>query len=243
MENEIQQNIPTDQPPTQIPTPIATPVPTNRSKIILFILLGLIVISASIFVGIQIGRKQTSDLRSSLILPTITPSVAPKQPTITTPPASPSPKIKIGTLTSISDSENVYTNKKYEFEINLPKNFYITQEEILGNEGDMSAQFYVDLSKYKPEDIPGIEFPGIRIIVGNFSGDLLSYVEENASNNVRGYDPANPPETTKKVMGGKLAYQLLNNYYVVNNGKIYSINNGIEEILFNQIISSFKFTN
>ena len=63
--------------------------------------------------------------------------------------------------------------------MNLPKNFYITQEGFWGDEDDSSSAFYTDLSTIKPKDVPGMEFAGIRIIVRNFSGNLYEVKERN----------------------------------------------------------------
>lgn len=64
MENEIQPNIPSVQPFPQAP-PVVPPS-TNWSKILLFTALGLVVVSGSIFVGIQIGKIQVSNQKLSV---------------------------------------------------------------------------------------------------------------------------------------------------------------------------------
>lgn len=54
MENEVQSNIPPAQPLSEVPV-----LPKkNWLKILLFILIGLVVIAGSVFVGIQIGKRQ-----------------------------------------------------------------------------------------------------------------------------------------------------------------------------------------
>lgn len=80
MENEIQPSVPSGQPLPQ--APISVPPHTNWSKILLFILLGIIVIAGSIFTGIQIGKNMTQDKTLSSVLPT---------PTIFNQTISPSP--------------------------------------------------------------------------------------------------------------------------------------------------------
>lgn len=83
MENETQQNYPPVQSPPQ--TPPFVPSSTNWSKILLFVILGLVIVAGSIFIGIQIGINQKTDSLSiskqssttSLPLPSNTPSEKP----------------------------------------------------------------------------------------------------------------------------------------------------------------------
>ncbi|RJQ38497.1 hypothetical protein C4559_01770 [Candidatus Microgenomates bacterium] len=70
MENEIQSNIPPVQPLSQTPTPI--PPSSNWSKVLLFTVLGLIIVSGSVFVGIQIGKNQMSNQQPIVTQPIIT---------------------------------------------------------------------------------------------------------------------------------------------------------------------------
>jgi len=82
MENEIQPNIPPVQPLPQIPTPIVSSV--SLSRILLFIVLELIVISGSVFAGIQIGKKQVINTNPITIQPTISPTYSPVDTNIDT---------------------------------------------------------------------------------------------------------------------------------------------------------------
>lgn len=61
MENKDQRDVPQVQPIPQTTAAVLTPTPTNWSKNILFTVLGLVVVVVSVFVGIQIGKKQVSD--------------------------------------------------------------------------------------------------------------------------------------------------------------------------------------
>ena len=79
MGNEIQPNSPPVQPLPQTPTPI-TPS-TNWPKIILFILLELFVIAGSVFVGIQIGKNQTTNQQLITEQPTNNPTQTVASPT------------------------------------------------------------------------------------------------------------------------------------------------------------------
>lgn len=65
MENEILPTILPVQPLPQVPLSDLTPPSTNWYKILLFIILGLIIIAGSIFVGIQIGKNQSFKSQST----------------------------------------------------------------------------------------------------------------------------------------------------------------------------------
>ncbi|MDP3998337.1 MAG: hypothetical protein Q8P89_01835 [bacterium] len=69
MENEIQPNTPPVQPQLQSSTPIIPS--TNWSKILLFMVLGLVIVSGSLFVGIQIGKNQKPNQQPIAAQPTI----------------------------------------------------------------------------------------------------------------------------------------------------------------------------
>ena len=79
MENQIQLNIPSDQ-----STPPVLPS-ANLLKVLLFILLGLVVIAGSVFVGTQIGKNLTTNQQPITEQPTNNPTQ-----TVTGPTASPS---------------------------------------------------------------------------------------------------------------------------------------------------------
>lgn len=60
MENKDQRDVQQVQPTPQTSAPVLTPTSINWSKNILLIVLGLAVVAASVFVGIQIGKNQVS---------------------------------------------------------------------------------------------------------------------------------------------------------------------------------------
>lgn len=77
MENKIQPNIPPVQLAPQSLASVPTPPSTNWSKILIFIVLVLIVVSGSIFIGIQIGKNQVRNTNPITVLPTISPTYLP----------------------------------------------------------------------------------------------------------------------------------------------------------------------
>lgn len=74
MENGIQQNTSPIQSLPQTPPLITPKQSTNWSKILLFTVLGFVIVAGSVFVGIQIGKNQTSSKQPIVSQPTITPS-------------------------------------------------------------------------------------------------------------------------------------------------------------------------
>lgn len=77
MENPIQPNVP---PAQSLPKALVSSS-TNWSKILLFILLGLVVISGSVFIGVQIGKKQISNPQPITVQPTPIPTTTLPSPT------------------------------------------------------------------------------------------------------------------------------------------------------------------
>lgn len=160
-------------------------------------------------------------------------------------------------LVSVGDSAiddwKIYENEKYGFEIRYPENFYTTQEGLQG-EGSVNPHFYVDFSRYKIA--PEREFPGIRITIGNFFGDFQKHIDEIINSSLEGANDINGTDISiedvlksgikiddtmgYKVEGipGFIKYIV----YFVKNGKEFSVSNsGINDKIFDQILSTFKF--
>jgi len=110
VENEIQPN-----------TPIVQPI--KQTKILPLLLMGLIIATVSVYIGIQIGKNQASNQLSVLSEPiksttqNVSDSTTSLLPTITN---SPSPN-KVSTTISIDDTWNLYTNNKFGFSMKIPK--------------------------------------------------------------------------------------------------------------------------
>lgn len=106
MEGEIKPSIP--------PVPIVPPS-ASRSKILLFTILGLVIIAGSVFIGIQVGKNQTSNQPPIAVLPTASPTQ-----TATNPTAIPTSSATSPTINPTSDWQ-VYSNTQANFSINYPK--------------------------------------------------------------------------------------------------------------------------
>lgn len=108
MDNQIQPNIPPIQPMPQTPiTPSA-----NWSKILLFILLGLIVFAGSVFIGIQIGRSQIFNQPPITIQPTST--VNPTALSTTTPTESNKTVAPGRRSEDVDKLKNICRNEQYQ---------------------------------------------------------------------------------------------------------------------------------
>ncbi len=128
MENEIQQNTPPVQPFPQ--TPPIVPQFTNLSKILLFVILGLIIVAGSVFVGIKISKSQTSIQQPIAVQSTIIPTQTIGNPT--TAPVTPSP------ATNPVTKWKIYTNETYGFSVEYPD--IVIVDEIIQN-GMLSVFF------------------------------------------------------------------------------------------------------
>lgn len=105
MENEILPINPSVQPATSAPT---SP-PTNWLKVLLLVLLELIVIAGSIFIGFQIGKKQATTIEQSAVVP---------------PQTSASPSV-LPTKSNQDDNWKVYTNTVHKYSVKYPADWII----------------------------------------------------------------------------------------------------------------------
>jgi hypothetical protein len=104
VENEIQPNISPVQSLPQTSVSVSSPTSTHWSKILLFTILGLVVITSSVFIGIQIGKNQTSNQQPIVVQPATSPTQLVTSPTIT-PTAN--------TITDSTANWKTYTSERY----------------------------------------------------------------------------------------------------------------------------------
>jgi hypothetical protein len=128
--NSVEKDIQSDIPPVQpvSPTPLVTPASANLLKILVVILTGLIVVTGSVFVGIQIGKKQT---------PIQPPPIA-VQPT--TPPAIP-------TNNPLADWET-YTNSDLRLSFKYPGSLFVYKGDFINN-----SQYWANKAGGGPMDL------------------------------------------------------------------------------------------
>jgi len=160
MDNQTQPNIPPFQPQKQtsnLPS-------TNWVKVLLLIIIGLIAIAASVFVGIQIGKKQITNQQPIIKQPTLFPTQTIVNQVIiptTTLTTKPNP-----TINSTADWKT-YINKDVGITFDYPKDW-----KIIDNQGPT----YILL--YPPESNP--ELPSDNI---SFNKEDKLYIPEPTPNN------------------------------------------------------------
>lgn len=102
--------------------PLPTPSPKQsfpRSTTFLLVVLGLLVIALSVFVGTQIGNKQTSSQHAEVILPTTSPTQIVVNPTALPTTVTPTPNPTVNWKT--------YTGTEYTFR--YPQDWTLRSEE------------------------------------------------------------------------------------------------------------------
>lgn len=235
MENEVQQNISSAQSPSQ--TSPVVPTSTNKSNVLLFTVLGLIVIAGSVFVGIQIGKTQTPSQQLIVAQPTILPTqaitsltVIPTQ--IVTPTVDPTANWKM------------YTNKELSFK--YPSDWEEQKTQVFGSKSETEFRF---------DNTTTFTFS----LIGNYNqitGAPYTSLEEYLD--VRSKFSSNTTvagQIAKKIInsGGGLAIaykevvfftpkkdNIVSMYF---SGPYYTEDDNKAENIFNQILSTSKFTN
>jgi len=147
-----------------------------------------------------------------------------------------------------------YRNEECGFELEYPANFYITAEGDWEKKESAEVMHYIDISKYKVA--PEREYDGVRIIISNFSGNIEEYVDQKIDeikswNEFYGLfdqdrDYIKENINVDNAIGYVIqdcSYLKQDCYYFKKNNKVFSINNGIDNDVFDQILSTFKFTN
>lgn len=251
MDNETQQNIPPIQPLPQ--TPITPSI--NFSKILFSIILGLIVIAGSViagsvFAGIQIGKNQITKQQLITEQPIISPTQVIVNPTIiptTTLPTEPNPIIN-----PTADWET-YTSHLSPFSLKYPKSWPI-ETEIANPKCDTC----VENIRFTPNPIGGGSSIAVVLVFKDprikTLDDYKNVIIQSDSSivNVQNAKVDSENALSYKLSGGIPPLPIIE-YVVVNNGYYFIIRleNSDEtnkdlvknRNIFNQILSTFKFTN
>ena len=148
-ENQVQSNIPSIQP--TLKTPITSSI--NWLRIILFTVLGLVVITGSVFVGIQIGKSQTNNQKSITNQPTYFPTQVIINPTIESSERNP-------TINPTADWKT-YVNKEVGITFDYPSNWTLEEPTVE----------VLQVSLYPPESDPSL--PSSSINFGLFNQSYL----------------------------------------------------------------------
>ncbi|MCL5783999.1 MAG: hypothetical protein M1142_01425 [Patescibacteria group bacterium] len=248
MENEIQPNIPPVQPTLQTPAPVPSQSSINWSKNLLFIILGLIVVAGSVFAGIQIGKSQTPSQQPIVIQPTASPTQVVTNP-ITIPTSTTSPTINPTT------NWQSYTSSKYSFSFKYPLDYKVTASPVTGNQYNVIVDQKTNTSEAGLVPIQlsinmATNESGNPLVITTIKEAETHYIKSFSSNLVTRKDitVANHPAVSiTGVLAGSgpgegsfLHYTLvqLNNEVLV-----IQLGNKSYQSVFDQILSTFKFTN
>lgn len=254
MENEVQPTIPPVQPLPQTPVPV--PPSTNWSKTLLFTALGLVIVAGSVFFGIQIGKSQISNQQPVTVQPTITPSQ-----TLVNPTALPT--------TNPTTDWKTYTNQKLSFTVKYPSNLYFKEIDpnygialtfepypdplvpgsyfdSIGIYSDNYASYGYNILQqavdgksmtgYDLHQACGVTVTKLKNIkFGTFEG--VEYI----------FDGSNPPsDCGRDLIGYEHTILIRKNdsmFIKLVNGSMESGNTRQHDIVFDQILSTFRFTN
>ena len=204
----------------------------------------------NILVGILIGLAVAGGLFGAYYLGTRNNKPHPQNPIITSTPqplTSPSP--------SSDEAANwkTYTNKKYGFSIKYPQDWY-SYTGYAWNDNPKDNFSHVDLSPDTPPQGMGSGRPtGVRIFVGDKATDssfntdnlnVYNYAKKVAidPNSVR-YDTINGVQIVR-TSGEPSAGNGGPSVFIAKNDVIIDIGaESMDEKAFNQILSTFKFTN
>ena len=247
MENEVQPNIPSVQPLPQTPAPV--PQPTNWLRIFLFILLGLIIIAGSIFVGIQIGRNQITNQQPITTQPTITPSQAVVNPTVL-------PTTSITATPTIDSTAGWKAFKANDYEIKYPLDKYslingssninaLWPGVVIINPNDSFSGYAIEISVFNNTTNLSVENPK-DLFDSGFVNSMCSASLSNGKIDTIYLDQKKAFEMSH-CLGGQAGTK--EEIVTVENNKLYKISvtpldqgSSANEVL-NQILSTFKFTN
>jgi hypothetical protein len=240
MENEVQSNTPPTQPKPQT-LPIVPPS-TNWSKILLFIVFGLIIIAGSVFVGIQIGKNQITNRHLINEQPTIPPIQA-----ITTPTALPTIPSSTANPTT---NWKTYLNTKYWYQLQYPTNWLVQAM----NGGEQLALTQAANFRMTSDKTPAESGFSLSVFSNPNNLSLTDWINKNPDNGtlLLGANKINSSiisinglkwekidnDSIGYIPTGYVKYGVAYNgylYYVV----IYSADTKALE----QILSTFKFTN
>jgi hypothetical protein len=240
VENEVQPNIPPVQPLPQTP-PVSTPS-TNWSKILLSTIIGLIVITGSVFIGIQIGKNQLTNQQSINEQPIIPLTQATTTPTVL--PTTPSPTINPTT------DWKTYINTKYRYQLLYPSDWLVQAM----NGGEQLTQTSVTNFRMNSDKTPAESGFSFSVLSNPNNLSLTDWIKQNPDNGtlLLGVNKINSSivslneqkwekidnDSIGYVPTGFVKYGLAHNgnlYYVV----IYSTNTKTLE----QILSTLRFNN
>lgn len=245
MENEAQPITPLTQSLPQNPAP--TPPSTNLLKITLFTVLGLVVVSGSVFAGIQIGKNQLVSQELALVEQTATPTQIVAD--LTVQQTTPSPTI------DETASWETYSNSKYGFSFKYPLDYKVTTSPVTGNQYNIVVDKKINAN--------GAGLVPIQLSINMGTGEsgtplVLSTIKEAEAHYIKSFNSSSvskkditvanlPAVSITGVLAGPgpgegnfLHYTLVK---LDNEILVIQLGNKNYQNVFDQIISTFKLTN
>lgn len=227
MDNPTQPNTPPIQSAPQVP--ISSPS-TNWGKILIFVFLGLVVVAGSVFVGIQIGNKQTANQRPITEQTTVFPTQVVINPTIVTTTKAISPTINEQTFTYKNFSFTYPNSWKFlskDIDNNFPlKDRLIFDEKIIAIEKD-GIYLIVNISKEGQLEAGGI------FITDKDYNDFINEKNEVAIDEKTFYLAKNHPSLSvlKDAHSGPAVWGALSEYIPSKSTGSGNIFRGYEQII------------
>jgi hypothetical protein len=121
-----------------------------------------------------------------------------------------------------------YKNQAYGISFKIPPDFYITWEGDWRSPNPPTLSHVIDISKYK--EAPHRDYPGIRIVIEKFDGNLNSYLEQRLTE-IR-FEGEADVVLKAIAIGNIYGFELGTNIIFIENGYIFNVNNGITEDIF-----------
>lgn len=233
MENETQPNIPPVQPLPQTSASVSTPTPTNWSKTLLYTVLGLVIIAVSIFVGIQIGKNQTTNQQPTTVQPTGSPTQAGVNPTV-------SPTVSIPTKDSLVDWKT-YNNPTFAFSVGYPSRF-------ISSPVTSDDTFYLTVAELASKYNESIKIKVINNVDVYSNAQVVEVARREVMDS--GFKYTVTPTTINKYLAAitTIDDSTVNSVSITiqhprkNIYVVLVLPRDISKVEFEQILSSFKFT-
>ncbi len=237
MENEVQSNIPPVQPLHQSP-PVTPPSKSINWSIFLFTVLELVVVTVSVFAGIQIGKNQTPNKQPIVVQPTASPTQTAVNPTI---------QLVANPTTHQTANWKTYENTRFKFSFRYPQSLilddrYANKYPDQGGVNIYSKEGYEAVIAETPRG--GGSFINVWILPNSQSLSLLEWMKNDTAHSNysdQTYSPINIDGETGFIytiegMGKGLKA------VVAKNKQIYTFADLGFDSELKQIISTFKFT-
>lgn len=219
--------------------PVVESKPTNWPKIILAAVLGFGLLAGAIYAGYYCGTQQVQQIEKPI-------------PVVSQPTPKPTPTTQ-PVVEDETEDWKTYTHKLYNYTIKYPPSLYLEELE--------SPNGLVELVRFVKEIERGGESLGVSVTVYDNPTNLSAkkWWEENAMQIFSYQLPISESISEEEIINGYDAYFIKStkewfavpfSYLFINKGnRVYGISTNFPEednedyMLYNQILSTFKFLN